>query len=204
MLLAERLLLLLLDMPTGTVRTHRGTHESTLCAAALLIELAAQRRLASAASLLRGAADLPAPDPLLDETRRQLARHPLPPAAAIAAIERQTAPLSHHLLDRLHRRDLLHRERGWRFWQPPRYPLRSHQARNEVVDQLRHAAADAAPPIDALGLLLLADLAGVLPNFLGAADYERAAAALLHLDRGAEHDSARAVLVQVRKALIDG
>lgn len=204
MLLAERLLLLLLDVRTGTVRTHRGTDVPTLCAAALLIELAAQRRLAMVAGLLRSEADLPAPDPLLDETRRQLVRNPLKPGAAIAAVERQTAPLLSRLLERLHRRDLLHRERDWRFWRGSRYPLRSHQARNEVIAHLRQAAADAAPPAEALGLLLLADLAGILPNFLAAAHYERATAALLHLDRGAESDAARTVLAQLRRTLLDG
>lgn len=204
MLLAEQLMLLLLDVRAGTVRTHHGIEASTLCAAALLIELAAQRRLALAGGLLRGESELPATDPLLDQVRRMLARHPLAPDAAIGAIERHTAPLPQHLLDRLYRRDFLHRERGWRFWRAPRYPLRSHQARNEAVDHLRQSATNPTASADAVGLLLLADVAGVLAMFLPAVEYEQASAALFHLERSAQNDTARSVLVQVRRSLIDG
>ena len=114
------------------------------------------------------------------------------------------SPLLRTLLDGLYRRDFLHRVRDWRFWDPTsvRYPLRSLQARNDAVHSLQHASQS---PDDTagLGLILLADVAGVMTAHLDAQCYERANRALLALNEvSGNSDPARATMAVIRAALL--
>jgi hypothetical protein len=108
------------------------------------------------------------------------------------------------LLEGLHRRDLLHRQRRPAWWPLAgwTYPLRSSQARNEALNILRNGAQRA--PLRAHGLLLLIDSAGRLASFLDADAHARATASLLALDHHRDaNDPSDALLGSLRATLLD-
>lgn len=185
MLIAERFVLLALDPHAGRITlTRRDTRADTLCAAALLIELLLQQRLSvDATQHWQADITLPSSQVLLSAAASALASAPAPTTAeALRRVERRLAPLTGELLEGLYRRDFLHRQRDWRFWSADalHYPLRSLQARNDAVQFLQQACDGGNTA--GLGLLLLADLAGVLTTHLDASRHERANRLLLSLN----------------------
>ena len=205
MLLAERFVLLVLDAQSGELIAPRRKAElDALCATALLIELIAQQRLRAEGTLLRADGTLPPSHPLLDLTYGALARQPLDATHAVAATARLHAPLPQRLCESLYRRDFLHRQRDWRFWLPhrTRYPLRSIQALNQAQAELHAHPATPRERFLQQGQWLLVDLAGALPRYLPAAEYERAVAALLDLGQAQESAEWQG-LALLRGALID-
>jgi hypothetical protein len=202
MLLAERIVLMLIDPQRGELHAPRRTVElEMLCAAALLAELMAQLRVQAQGGRLLAVGGLPASHPLLDRAHTCLGRHPLPARQAISAVLHSSDSLPQRLCDGLYRRDLLHRE--WRFWRGTRYPLRSLQGRNECVTRLRAAATRGGHDIADLALLVLMDFTGALADFLPAAEYERASASVLRLGEPRDGDDALAALALLRAALLD-
>lgn len=206
MLIAERLLLLCLDPVRGTLHSPRpDTSFDALCAAAVLLDLHAQGRLRYARGLLRADASLPAAQPMLAAASTALGAVPHTAAEAMRRIEQTLRPLSRRLLDTLARGDLLHRVArvpGLPFL-GMRHPLRSVQAHNAAVHALREAART-PDDTEALGLLLVADVAGVMARCLDAAAHARANAALLQLEHlPADAPEGRATLAAVRRALLD-
>jgi hypothetical protein len=205
MLIAERFVLLALDPQSGRIALpHPDTRADTLCAAGLIIDLIVQQRLTlNAAGRLSVDTTLPCNHAELAAAAAALAV--LPQAGAIEAIhqvERRLAPLDRHLLEALYRRDFLHRLRDWRFWRRDalRYPLRSLQARNDAAAYLQQAA-DGAGGAAGIGLLMLADVAGVMTMHLDARHHERANRILLSLnDVDAVHELGG--VAAIRRALL--
>jgi hypothetical protein len=202
MLLAERIVLLLIDPQRGELRAPKRTAElDVLCAAALLTELVAQLRVQAQGGRLVAAGGLPASHPLLDRAHVCLGRHAMPASQAIAAVLHGSDSLPQRLCDGLYRRDLLHRE--WRFWRGTRYPLRSLQGRNECVARLHAAATRGGHDVADLGLLMLMEFTGALADFLPAAEYERASASVLKLGEPHEGNDVLTSLSLLRAALLD-
>lgn len=206
MLIAERFVLLALDPVSGGLRLpHPDTDPDLLCAAGLLIDLLLQRRLrAEAPDRLQVDASLPSNHSLLTAAADAMASASKPDAAtAILQVRRHQNHLTRDLLEGLYRRDFLHRVRDWRFWRDDslRFPLRSAQARNDAASSLQHAC-DNPTDIAGLGLLLLADIAGVMTMHLDARHHERANRILLGLNGTAIDDSPRAALALIRSALL--
>ena len=205
MLIAERFVLLALDPQSGRiVLPHPDTRADTLCAAGLLVDLFAQKRLSfDAARRLAVDTTLPSQHAILNDALNALAAIPRASAAeAILQVERRLAPLDRHLLDALYRRDVLHRVRDWQFWRRDalRYPLRSLQARNDTASFLLQAA-DGGGGAAGIGLLMLADVAGVMTAHLGARHHERANRMLLALNAiDATHELAG--IAAIRSALL--
>lgn len=205
MLTAERFVLLALDPESGRIALPRAdTRADALCAAALLVDLLAQQRLTREHDgRLVVDATLPPSHALLGMAATALA--PLAPTSsseAIRQVERRLAPLARSLLEGLHRRDFLHRQRNWHFWRTDslRYPLRSLQARNDAASVLRQAS-DGAGGIAGIGLLVLADVAGLLTTHLDAGHHERATRRLLALNV-VEPSDPLAGIAAVRGALL--
>ncbi|UXI69382.1 GPP34 family phosphoprotein [Tahibacter amnicola] len=205
MLIAERFLMLVLDPTRGTLALARHDEDTaSLCAAGLLLELVAQRRLVASHQRLVLDDSLPPNHPLLGQAGAVLGSLVRPDAAtAIAQVARRVAHLPRTLLDSLCRRDLLHRYRDWKFWQADslRYPLRSRQALNEAVHSLE-AATSAPSDLGGLGLMVLADVAGVLAHHLDALHYDHASKALLTLNYAIEEDTPRGAAALIRSALL--
>jgi hypothetical protein len=209
-LIAEHLLLLLLDPERGTLVVHRdATDADHLAAAAVLLDLAEQRVIVHRKGHIVSQPRFGAGHPLLASAAETIAAAGpgLPLASALDLIETRARPVACGLLDGLHRRDLLHRERRppWWPWAEWRYPLRSLQARNEALALLRD---DARSPLRVRGLLLLIDCAGRLPDFLDAVAHARATESLLALGRreqDARNDATgpEALLAALRSTLLD-
>jgi hypothetical protein len=209
-LIAEHLLLLLLEPERGTLIVRRdATDRDHLAATAMLLDLAEQRVIVHRNGHIASEPRFGTGHPLLATAAEALAAAGpgLPIASALDLIETRIPCVARGLLDGLYRRDILHRERrpGWWPWAEWRYPLRSSQARNETVAMLR---GHARSPMRTLGLLLLVDCAGRLPDFLDAKAHARATASLLALGRRDSHDAssddADALLVSLRSTLLDG
>ncbi len=207
MLIAEQLILLLLDPERGELDVRRdATDPDRLAAAALLLDFAEQRNLSYRNGQVAFHSRFPSGHPLLKATGEALAAAGpgLPLISALDLIETRTANLARALLGGLHRRDLLHRLRHppWWPWARWKYPLRSSRARNEAIALLRND--NERMPLRAAGLLLLIDSAGRLAGFLDAAAHTRAIATLLLL--GQKRDapgSADALLGALRATLLD-
>lgn len=207
MLIAEHLLLLLLEPERGELVVHRdATDADHLAAAAVLLDLAEQRVIVHRAGHIASQPRFGAGHPLLATAAEALAAAGpgLPLASALDLIETRARPVARGLLDGLHRRDLLHRERHpqWWPWAAWRYPLRSSQARNETLAMLRDSAR---APLRVRGLLLLIDCAGRLPDFLDATAHARATESLLALGRRDRDDASdpEALLAALRSTLLD-
>lgn len=208
MLIAEHLLLLLLEPERGRLVVHRdATDPDHLAAAAVLLDLAEQRVIVHRKGQIVSQPRFGAGHPLLATAAEALAAAGpgLPLASALDLIETRARPVARGLLDGLHRRDLLHRERRppWWPWADWHYPLRSLQARNEALALLRDGARS---PLRALGLPLLIDCAGRLPDFLDAAAHARATESLLALGHRDRNDAAghpEALLASLRSTLLD-
>ncbi|HEY6984661.1 MAG TPA: GPP34 family phosphoprotein [Rhodanobacteraceae bacterium] len=207
MLIAEQLVLLLLDPARGEIDVrHDATDPDRLAAAALLLDLAEQRNLTHRNGHVAFQRRFPSGHPLLNTAGDALASAGpgLPLAAALDLIETRVRSTARTLLEGLHRRDVLHRMRrpAWWPWAAWRYPLRSAQARNEAISVMRNGAARA--PLREHGLLLLIDCAGRLPGFLDAAAHARATASLLALGHRREpEDAADALLGALRATLLE-
>lgn len=207
MLIAEQLILLLLDPEGGELDVrHDATDPDRLAAAALLLDFAEQRNLTHRNGHVAFNARFRSGHPLLAVTGDALgaAGPGLPLASALDLIETRTRPASRALLEGLHRRDLLHRQRrpAWWPWAPWKYPLRSLQARNEALAVLRDG--EQRTPLRERGLLLLIDCAGRLAGFLDAAAHARATAALLALGHQRDpNDASDALLGALRTTLLE-
>lgn len=209
MLIAEQLMLLLLDPERGELDVRRdATDPDRLAAAAVLLDLAEQRNLSHRNAQVAFHARFPSGHPLLQSAGEALASAGpgVPIGAALDLIETRARPVARSLLDGLYRRDHLHRSRqpAWWPWAAWKYPLRSLQARNEALSILRYGAPRA--PLRETGLLLLVDSAGRLANLLDAGAHARATASLLAL--GHRHDddapnSHDALLAALRASLLD-
>ena len=190
MRIAEQLMLLCIDPVRGEIETSRNHVDiDVLAAAALLLDLAEQKRLRFNADFVAIETNLPVSHVQLMAAAQTLGGHGLGMEAALDLLVARMAPISRHLLDGLFRRDMLHRIRA--SWWPGsgyRYPLRSLQARNEAIMQVVAAIPPGAPTLRGLGLLLLVDLAGGLATIVDGAAHEAATAKLLKLasidDRG--------------------
>lgn len=211
MLIAEQLMLLLLDPERGELDVRRdATDPDRLAAAAILLDLAEQRNLGHRNGQVAFHPRFPSGHPLLNTIGEALgaAGPGVPIGAALDLIETRARPVARSLLDGLHRRDHLHRIRqpAWWPWAPWRYPLRSLQARNEALGMLRDGARRA--PLRETGLLLLVDSAGRLANLLDAAAHTRATASLLSLghrrdDEAPPPNANEALLAALRASLLD-
>lgn len=204
MLLAERLVLLLLDPRRGSVRTQGALTAQTLFAAALLADLMLAGRLQTDGTHWHQDSALPLAHPLLADLQRALGTNALPPQHALRLARRKLPRLRTRLLDGLARRDLLHRVPRIK-WLPragQRYPLRSQQAHDECAADLLRAANASQSPADH-ALLLLADTAGLLKGLPPAA-HGAAYAALGVLDNGGRNLTPEMhALVLLRRVLLD-
>lgn len=207
MLIAEQLMLLLLDPKSGELDVrHDATDPDRLAAAALLLDLAEQRNLSHRNGQVAFQRRFPSGHPLLGVAGEALgaAGPGLPIASALDLIETRVRPLARALLDGLHRRDVLHRLRrpAWWPWAALTYPLRSSQARNEALSVLRNGTTLA--PLRGDGLTLLVDSAGRLADFLEANAHARATDNLLALGhRRASEDADDALLGALRTVLLE-
>ena len=206
MLIAEQLMLLLLDPERGELDVrYDATDPDRLGAAALLLDLADQRNLGHRNGYIAYHPRFPSGHPLLAVAGEGLAAAGpgVPLGAALDLIETRTRPVSRALLEGLHRRDLLHRVRpAWPPWAKWRYPLRSLQARNEALAILRNGAQRA--PLREQGLMILVDCAGRLASFLDAAADTRATASLLALGHHQEGNNSNAsLLASLRATLLE-
>lgn len=207
MLIAEQLMLLCLDPQRGDFDLTRAHADiNTLSAAALILDLAEQRRLRYKAGYVAVEAVLPTTHPQLAAAAQVLSgpANGLPMGAAIELLVARLNPISRHLLESLFRRDVVHRIRSsWWPWSAPLFPLRSLQSRNEASNQLNKAAMENVVTLRGLGLLVLTDFAGQLAASLSGDAHEAAAQKLLHLaseavGQDAEHD----MLVHLRRSLL--
>ncbi len=193
MLIAEELVLLCIEPHTGEFELAGSrTDFDTLIAAALLIDLTEQHRLRFNAGHVAIQTNLPITHPLLSMAARVLvsAEHGLPLAAAIDLLVTRLSPIGKSLMERLYRRDVLHRTRAsWWPWSHASYPLRSLQARNEAVEQLNKGAASKQSTLRGLGLLVLSDSAGQLTANLTGNAHEIATLKLLELSNQAEGEN---------------
>lgn len=205
MLIAEQLMLLCIDPAVGAFETSRNHVDiGTLAATAMILDLAEQNRLRINDDYLAIDASLPISHPQLAAATSALAGPPMLIETAIELLAARQARLPRLLLDSLFRRDVLHRTRAsWWPWSPLRYPLRSLQARNEAIAQLRAATASPTPTLRGLGLLLLTDLAGHLASGLEGATHEAAAKKLLDLGNVRKEDTAELrLLARIRSILL--
>lgn len=205
-LIAERFVLLVLEPDSGRVSLARpDTDADTLCAAGLLFDLIVQHRLGPlAGGRLRVDASLPVSNGLLNAAAQALADLPGASAAeALRQVRSRLGGLTRRVLESLYDRDFLHRQRDWRFWRSDSvcFPLRSLQARNDAVATLQQAS-HAPQDLAGLGLLLLADLGGVLALHLGAGEHEQATRNLLGLNPSDEADEGRAAIALLRQTLL--
>lgn len=207
MLIAEQLMLLWIDPERGEIdasSSHADVEQ--LAAAALILDLAEQKRLQHRREHVSVADAMPMTHPQLTIAVNVLAtpNHGLLLGAAIDLLVMRMQPICERLLESLFRRDIVHRmRRSWWPWSGLRFPLRSLQARNEAIATLNADTLRGAPPLRGLGLLVLTDMAGRLPHCLHGAEHEAAAQRLLHLARepspeGSDHE----LLVELRKTLI--
>jgi hypothetical protein len=204
-LIAEQLMMVLLDPERGELDVRRdATDPDHLATAALLLDLAEQRSIDHRDGRIAFRMRMPLRHPLLDIAGEALATAGpgLPIGSALDLIETRTRPVSRTLLDGLHRRDLLHRLRRPAWWPFARWrsPLRSLQARNEALTVMRGGVRRSR--LREEGLLLLADSAGRLPHFLDAATHARATATLLALGAPQEHRDADAALLATLRATL--
>ena len=206
MLIAEHFFLIALDPLAGQPQWPRNAQSADqLAAAALLLDLATQRRLKIRDSLIYVDAQVPLTHPLLSGAMHAIAGHPASVLAAMTTVARRLSPLVENVLDGLFRRDLVHRNetREWLVRRRVRYPLRSMQARNEAILSLRHAV-HVDDDVHGLALLLLADLSGLLPELLDAREHELANRRLLALNAttGNTTDDTLTILSNLRAALL--
>ena len=207
MLIAEQLMLLLLDPERGELDVRRdATDPDRLAAAAVLLDLAEQRSLGYRSGHVAFFSRFPSGHAVLSAAGETLAAAGpgLPLSSALDLIETRIKSISRTLLEGLHRRDLLHRlpRPVWWPWGAPKYPLRSLQARNEAISVLRASTQRSA--LREGGLLLLIDCAGRLAGFLDAEGHTRATTMLLSLDQRRDRpDSTDALLGALRTTLLD-
>jgi len=206
MLIAEHFFLIACDPRAGLPTWPRRTQGAPqLASAALLLDLATQRRLKMHNALVHGDTRVPLNHPLLAEALHAIVHHPVTVVGALEAISRRLNPLVEKVLDGLFRRDLVHRNesRRWLLLRRVRYPLRSMQARNEAILSLRHAV-HVEDDLHGLALLLLSDLSGLLPELLDAREHELATRRLLALNSNTNQstDDTLTILANVRAALL--
>lgn len=207
MLIAEQLMMLCINAERGDFEVARSHADiNALAAAALILDLAEQRRLRYRHGHVAIEGMLPTTHPQLAAAAQVLAGpvNGLPISAAIELLVARLHPISRHLLESLFRRDVLHRVRAsWLPWSPLHFPLRSLQARNEAIAQLNAESAHGVSALRRLGLLVLTDIAGQLSRSLSGELHEAASHRLLHLARehsgqGADHE----MLIEMRRCLL--
>ncbi|HOX70856.1 MAG: GPP34 family phosphoprotein [Dokdonella sp.] len=206
-LIAEQLMLLCINPERGDFETTRSHADiNTLAAAALILDLAEQRRLRFKRGHVAIEAMLPTTHPQVAAAAQVLAGpvNGLPLNAAIELLVARLNPISLHLLESLFRRDVLHRVRAsWLPWSALRFPLRSWQARNEAIAQLNRDSTHGITVLRGLGLLVLTDMAGQLSTSLAGEFHEVAAQRLLHLAREqSEHSPDHEMLIEMRRCLL--
>lgn len=207
MLIAEQLMLLCIDPQRGEFDASLAHVDiNSLAAAALILDLAEQRRLRYKSGHVAIEGLLPTTHPQLAHATQILAgpSNGLRLGAAIELLVSRLSPISKHLLESLFRRDVVHRVRAsWWPWSRVTFPLRSLQARNEAIAHLHAAAVADSVSLRGLGLLVLTDFAGRLATSLAGDAHEAAVQKLLHLTTepvgdNAEHD----MLVHLRRSLL--
>lgn len=208
MLIAEQLMLLCIDPRRGEFDVSLAHVDmNSLAAAALILDLAEQRRLRYKGGHVAIEALLPTTHPQLAHAARVLAGpdNGLRMGAAIELLVSRLHPVSRHLLESLFRRDVLHRARAsWWPWSRVYFPLRSLQARNEAIAQLHKAALADVVNLRGLGLLMLTDFAGQLATSLTGDAHEAAAQKLLDLTRKPIGDDAELdMLINLRRSLLN-
>lgn len=203
MLIAEHFLLITIDPTTGLPAwPRRSQRAEPLVAAALLLELAALRRLSLREARLHADATLPLSNQLLNEALHEVALRPVSARSALRQVERRLGRVTQKLMESLFQRDILHRTANWLPWRRVRYPLRSAQARNEAILHLQRAASE-SDDLHGLALLMLVDVTGLLPAHFKAREHEAAMHRLLALGPiDAQRDEPRKVLAAVRAALL--
>ena len=206
MLIAEQLMLLCIDPAVGEFESARNHVDiDTLAAAALLFDLAEQKRLRFKADFIAIDTNLPISHPLLSAAIHALDGPGMHTDAAIDLLVARLGSIPRQLLESLFRRDVLHRVRAsWWPWSPLRYPLRSLQARNEAIAQIQAATVSGDPSLRGSGLMLLADFAGRLTAALGGATHETAAMKLLDLVHVRDDDPIeRRLLARIRSIMLN-
>lgn len=207
MLIVEHFLLIGLDPQQGLLRLpRRGSSANSLAAAALLLDLTDQRRLRLSEAGLQVESSIPLTHPLLTDCLHALGHQTWTARRAMEHLERRLEPLSGRVLEGLCRRDLLHRveRRRGLFARRIHYPLRSMQAHNEAMALLTEAALAQHPTVHGLSLLLLCDIAGLLPTLLAADAHERGERQLLTLNAVTAHtDDATRIVAAVRQAILE-
>lgn len=207
MLIAEQLMLLCINAERGDFETTRSHADiNALAAAALILDLAEQRRLRYKRGHVAIEAMLPTTHPQVAAAAHVLAGpvNGLPISAAIELLVARLNPISVHLLESLFRRDVLHRVRAsWLPWSALHFPLRSLQARNEAIAQLNRDSTQGVSVLRGLGLLVLTDMAGQLSTSLSGESHEIAAQRLLHLSREDSKQSPdHEMLIEMRRCLL--
>lgn len=207
MLIAEQLMLVSIEPVKGVFESSRShlDVDTLAAAAALLLDLAEQKRLRFNAGYVAIETNLPSSHAQLTAASQALTGHPMRIDAAIELLVSRLSPIGGALLDSLFRRDVLHRVRvSWLPGSGRRYPLRSLQARNEVIAHVREAAEAESPSLRGTGLLMLVDLAGRLATLLDASHHEAAMRRLDMLMGTYGGDSADTRLLSaMRRALLD-
>ncbi len=206
MLIAEQLMLLCVDPGSGRFEASRSHLDvDSLAAAALLLDLAENRRLRFNAGFVAIETDLPVSNMQLTAVSQTLAGHTLGLEAAIDLIVSRMPGIASQLFESLFRRDVLHRVRGG--WWPGadrRYPLRSLQARNEAIARVEAATRPVAMTLRGTGLLLLVEVGGRLASILDGATHEAATSRLNDLSFVHDGDSVDArLLASLRDSLLD-
>jgi hypothetical protein len=205
MLIVEDFLLIMLDPQSGLpLRANRDTQRTG--AAALLLDLAEQRRLHVCDTGFQADASLPVTHPLLDQATQVLDTQAMSAPEALNILARKLSRIPERVLDGMVRRDILHRV-GRRRWFGLRrwcYPLRSMQARNEALERLCHAAK--GTDTRGLALLLLLDTDGLLPLLLNTQEQASARQRLERLrgsDRQSQVGETLRIIASVQRALLE-
>lgn len=170
MLIAETLALVALDPASGKVRAKlaRAQHQDAL-AVALLIELATQMRLGLRGEVVVILDNLPSRHPLLTACLKIARAHSgmLTPKLLLHKVSSKLPRLREDLLDALVRRDILHpsKRRFWIFGKKT-YPVRSSQAQNEGLIEIKRCANGENSKLHGIALLGLVCATGIVDQLL--------------------------------------
>jgi len=182
MLIAETLALVALEPSSGKVRAKllRAQHQDAL-AGALLIELATQMRLGLRGEVVVILDHLPSRHPLLTACLKIARAHSglLTPKLLLQQVSSQLPRLREDLLDALVRRDVLHAsKRKFLFFGEKTYPVRSAQAQNEGLLEIKRCANGENSKLHGIALLGLVCATGIADQLLTFEEAEDAKARL--------------------------
>ncbi len=170
MLIAETLALVALEPSTGKVRAKlvRAQHQDAL-AGALLIELATQMRLGLRGKVVVILDNMPSRHPLLTACLKIARAHSglLTPVQLLQKVSSKLPRLREDLLDALVRRDILHpsKRKYWIFGEKT-YPVRSSQAQNEGLTEIKRCANGENSKLHGIALLGLVCATGIADQLL--------------------------------------